>query len=64
MTSESHGATAVTLLSNGELGNELASADSDKIKESMAHLDTLALGEGDPGLLLADDEDVALTGSE
>jgi len=27
-------------------------------------LDTLALGEGDPGLLLADDEDVALTGGE
>lgn len=27
-------------------------------------LDTLALGEGDPGLLLADDENVALTGGE
>lgn len=27
-------------------------------------LDTLALGKGDPGLLLADDEDVALTGGE
>jgi hypothetical protein len=27
-------------------------------------LDTLALGEGDPGLLLADDEDVALTGGD
>ena len=38
-------ATAVTLLSNGEL-------------------DTLALGQGDPGLVLANDENVALTGSE
>lgn len=38
-------ASAVTLLSNGEL-------------------DTLALGQGDPGLLLANDENVALTGSE
>lgn len=28
------------------------------------YLDTLALGEGDPGLLLADDEDVGLTGGE
>ena len=27
-------------------------------------LDTTSLGEGDPGLLLADDEDVALTGGE
>jgi hypothetical protein len=27
-------------------------------------LDTLALGKGDPGLLLADDENVALTGGE
>lgn len=27
-------------------------------------LDTLALGQGDPGLVLADDEDVALTGGE
>lgn len=28
------------------------------------YLDTLALGEGNPGLLLANDEDVRLTGSE
>ena len=27
-------------------------------------LDTLALGQGDPGLVLADDEDVALTGGK
>lgn len=27
-------------------------------------LDTLALGEGDPGLILANDEDVGFTGSE
>jgi len=31
---------------------------------SDGELDTLALGEGDPGLLTADDEDVALTGGE
>jgi hypothetical protein len=31
---------------------------------SNGELDTLALGEGDPWLLGADDEDVALTGSE
>lgn len=31
---------------------------------SDGELDTLALGEGDPGLVLADDEDVALTGGE
>lgn len=31
---------------------------------SNAELDTLALGERDPGLILADDEDVALTGGE
>jgi len=31
---------------------------------SNGELDTLALGQGDPGLLLANDEDVALTGSE
>lgn len=41
----SEGATAVTLLGDGEL-------------------DTLALGQGDPGLVLADDEDVALTGGK
>ena len=29
-----------------------------------AYLDTLALGQADPWLLLADDEDVVLTGSE
>ena len=29
-----------------------------------AELDALALGEGDPGLVLADDEDVALAGGE
>ena len=31
---------------------------------SNGELDTLALGQGDPGLLLANDEDVALTGSK
>jgi hypothetical protein len=31
---------------------------------SNGELDTLALGQGDPGLLLANDEDVALTGGE
>ena len=31
---------------------------------SNGELDTLALGQGDPGLLLANDENVALTGSE
>lgn len=31
---------------------------------SNGQLDTLALGQGDPGLVLADDEDVALTGGE
>lgn len=31
---------------------------------SDSELDTPALGEGDPGLLSADDENVALTGSE
>ncbi|KAI7224020.1 hypothetical protein KC333_g206 [Hortaea werneckii] len=31
---------------------------------SNAELDTLALGQGDPGLLLADDEDVGLAGGE
>lgn len=31
---------------------------------SQTYLDTLALGEGDPGLVLADDEDVGLAGSE
>jgi hypothetical protein len=31
---------------------------------SNAELDTLALRQADPGLLLADDEDVALTGGE
>ena len=31
---------------------------------SDGELDTLALGQGDPGLLEADDEDVALTGGE
>ena len=31
---------------------------------SVTYLDTLALGEGDPGLVLANNEDVALTGSE
>lgn len=41
----SDSASAVTLLSNGELH-------------------TLALGQGDPGLILANDENVALTGSE
>lgn len=30
----------------------------------VTYLDTLALGEGDPGLVLADDEDVGLAGSE
>lgn len=45
MTSDGVGATAVTLLSDGEL-------------------DTLALGQGDPGLLLADDENVGLAGGE
>lgn len=30
----------------------------------MTYLDTLALGKGDPGLVLANDEDVALTSSE
>lgn len=39
------GATAVTLLSDGELH-------------------TLALGQGDPGLLASDDEDVSLAGGE
>lgn len=31
---------------------------------SNGELDTLALGQGDPGLLLANDEDVALTGGK
>jgi len=43
--SKSSGASAVTLLGDGEL-------------------DTLALGQGNPRLLRADDEDVGLTGSE
>ena len=30
----------------------------------VTYLDTLALGEGDPGLVLADDEDLGLAGSE
>ena len=64
MTSKSHGATAVTLLSNGELRTKSVFTDNGYRRELMAYLDTLALGEGDPGLLLADDEDVALTGSE
>jgi hypothetical protein len=45
VTSDLGSASAVTLLSDGEL-------------------DTLALGQGDPGLLLANDEDVALAGGE
>ena len=45
MASQGVGASAVTLLGDGQL-------------------DTLALGQGDPGLLGADDEDVALTGGE
>lgn len=34
------------------------------LQTESTHLDTLALGERDPGLLAANDEDVALTGSE
>lgn len=45
LVSKSSSASAVTLLSDGEL-------------------DTLALGQGNPRLLRADDEDVALAGSE
>lgn len=45
LVSDGVGASAVTLLSDGEL-------------------DTLALGQGDPGLLLANDENVALTGGK
>ncbi len=45
MTSKVLGASAVTLLSDGEL-------------------DTLALGQGNPGLLATDDENVGLAGGE
>jgi len=34
------------------------------LRSEFTNLDTLALGEGDPRLLAANDEDVALTGSE
>lgn len=62
VASDGVGAAAVTLLSNGELHPELAIVSH--ILRKSTNLDTLALGERDPGLLAANDEDVALTGSE
>jgi hypothetical protein len=54
---------AVTLLSNGELPKMLVRVLTNE-NGILTYLDTLALGEGDPGLLLANDEDVGLTGGE
>lgn len=43
---------------------EVSNAQKQSFVDNPTNLDTLALGEGDPRLLTANDEDVALTGSE
>jgi hypothetical protein len=53
----------VTLLSNGELENVRTNPEI-SMSGNITYLDTLTLGEGNPGLVLSNDEDVGLTGSE
>lgn len=55
---------AVTLLSNGELPKWLERERLSAVEKFVTYLDTLALGQGDPGLLLANDKHVRLTSSE
>lgn len=57
------GTAAVTLLSNGELENVRTNPEI-SMSGNITYLDTLTLGEGNPGLVLSNDEDVGLTGSE
>lgn len=64
LVGKSVGAAAVTLLSNGELEKDISTSVKTRKNGYKAYLDTLALGEGDPGLVLTDDEDVGLAGSE
>lgn len=58
------GTAAVTLLSNGELEKNVRVIQRHTVLGNITYLDTLALGEGNPRLLLSNDEDVGLTGSE
>lgn len=67
MTSKGHGTAAVTLFSNRELHNTVSihilRFRRDRW-ELEAYLDTFALGQADPWLVLSNDEDVALTGGK
>lgn len=63
---KSHSAAAVTLLSNSELEESMWSAKKPWRLCACAktHLDTLALGQRDPWLVLTDNEHVRLPGGE
>jgi hypothetical protein len=58
----SHSAAAISLLSNGQLWPVSKWSNRGRLEE--VYLDTLALGQTDPWLLLANDEDVALPSGE